>query len=518
MDKTETQVVQPRRTLSRLLRRQLLVILVCVALGGAAGFLIMSAQSKRYSATATVLVTATGVQSDVVQANARTSDVINMDTEAQLVRSAAVAARAKLLDPALRSTQIPQIVKNVTVSVPANTTVLKITYSAHTARQAQQGANAFATAYLADRDATARAVLSKQVTNAQGRVASLTARLKAVSDAEAALPTNSPLRLFDSQQRRLYASEITALNQQLVNSAATQITPGRLLTSASLPSSPSAPSPALDVGSGLAAGLLLGLLVAWLRTKHRRTVRSVDDLAYQLDLPTLAVVEGRPNSDPQDAADHAPHRRDGETYRRLALLVSAAVPHPALIVVSSAGGVRSDRPIARNLAVTLSRAGASVRLLDVGVGSEGLRLDGPVELDSIERAEDLAQGRGGASIKESLERLRRDREYVIVSAASPTTAADALIFAALADAVLLVVETGARAKAVRGSLAELDAVSAPMLGIVLARRSRLRAALARRSGRVDVRPARSITPRVQPETETPAKPTGAASGAGGRQP
>jgi hypothetical protein len=52
--------------------------------------------------------------------------------------------------------------------------------------------------------------------------------------------------------------------------------------------------------------------------------------------------------------------------------------------------------------------------------------------------------------------------------------ADALILAAVADAVLLVVDSGTRMAAVRRSLARFDELSAPMLGAVLVRGKRLR--------------------------------------------
>ena len=523
MDTTRTQVDQPpTRAAGGFLRRQWFVVLVGLALGGVAGLLVMSAQTKTYAATATVLVTPTGVESDVVQANSRTTGVINLDTEAQLVRSVAVAARAKTLDPAFGSARPRQIVKDVRVSVPANTTILKITYSATTARRARSGANAFANAYLADRRAAAAARLSKQIKDAQDNVASLTAKLKAVSSAEAALPPGDRRRLFDTVQRRLYTSQISTLNQELIGFAATEITPGRLVTPAALPSSPSSPSPVLDIGSGLAAGLLLGLLVAWRRISHRRVVRRPDDLTRQVDVPTVAVAERRSTRvSRRDAADPS-RATDPEAYQRLAILASVAVPRPAILVISSVAHGRSDRSVAYGLAAALSAAGASVCILEVGVGLAAIRSGGSVEVASVERLEAIRRAHPATSLKESLERYRGGRELLIVTAPCPTTTAEALMVAALSDAVLLAVDRGTRMRDVRNSLSAFDEISAPMLGIVLLPFTR-RGVRGRRRGRDNVASARPISVVAEREpagvdTHPSPKATGAATGAAGREP
>jgi capsular polysaccharide biosynthesis protein len=474
LKRTQVQAVQtPGRSPAGFLRRESIVILACVALGGAAGGLITAAQHDTYAATATLLATATGV--DTTQANARTTGIINLDTEAQLVKSAAVAARAKHLDPSLSSAPASEIVKNVRVSVPANTTVLKIAYSAPTAQQAQSGANAFATAYLADRKATAQALLTRQIGDAQASVASLTAKLKTLASSEAVLPPRSRERIFDAAQRSLYTSQILTLNQQLVGYEATQITPGRLLTPATRPGAPSSPSRVLDVGSGLGAGLLVGLLLAWLRTTHRRTVRRGDDLAHGIDLPTLAVVRAQTVFG-SEAAGHerGAGESDRESYRRLAVLVLSSVQEPATVVVSSARAGRSGRAVAGELAAALATTGTPVCLLDVGPEGAPKPMAQSVYTVHFDRADARIVQPGSGSMKESLDQLRGEHGILVAATPSTEQMADALILAAVADAVLLVVDSGTRMAAVRRSLARFDELSAPMLGAVLVRGKRLR--------------------------------------------
>src|SRR5690349_4572858 len=128
-------------------RRHWWLVLALVALGvlGAAQFTRM--EPKVYESSASVLVQPIGVDTNVV--GGRTKGDINLDTEAQLVHSTAVATDAGTL---LRSTQRPQqLARRVSVEVPPNTSVLVITYSGPSPQAAQSGAHAFAEAYLANR-------------------------------------------------------------------------------------------------------------------------------------------------------------------------------------------------------------------------------------------------------------------------------------------------------------------------------------------------------------------------------
>ena len=94
---------------------------------------------KTYVSVAQVLVKPTGA-SQVTAVGARTNDAINLDTEAQLVRSEPVSARAAQI---VGSTLSPvALAQSVTITVPANTTVMDIAFAAPTAEAAQAGAAA----------------------------------------------------------------------------------------------------------------------------------------------------------------------------------------------------------------------------------------------------------------------------------------------------------------------------------------------------------------------------------------
>ncbi len=143
------------------IRRRWWIVIIGLILGAAAGLLAISLQSKVYDSATSVLVTDTGAPTQGSAANARTSSGINMDTEAQLVKSQTVSSAAqKILST---STSTTQLVKHVTVTVPANTQVLSISYSTGSPTAAQAASRAFAQAYLNSRTGNAESQIAGQV-------------------------------------------------------------------------------------------------------------------------------------------------------------------------------------------------------------------------------------------------------------------------------------------------------------------------------------------------------------------
>ncbi|MGH3358873.1 MAG: Wzz/FepE/Etk N-terminal domain-containing protein, partial [Nocardioidaceae bacterium] len=145
-----------------LLRRQWLVILVVIVVGVAAGFGALAILPKSYSASSAVLVRATTDPAGSAEAtDARVPGEVNMDTESQVVKSLLVAGAVKeLLDSPLTP---PQLAAAVSVSIPPNTTIMTIQYEASSASEAQQGATAFAKAYLDNRARVAQSHVDTQL-------------------------------------------------------------------------------------------------------------------------------------------------------------------------------------------------------------------------------------------------------------------------------------------------------------------------------------------------------------------
>ena len=152
--------------LSLLRRRWWIVVgLACACLLLGAAYTVVS--PKSYTATSSVFVTPNAA--NITQAvGGRTSGAINMDNESQIVQSDAVAA---LVAKQLHSTNLADLINQITVVVPANTTVLQISCAAPSAKQSAACAQDFANSYLASRQATAQTKINAQMQQEEARAA-----------------------------------------------------------------------------------------------------------------------------------------------------------------------------------------------------------------------------------------------------------------------------------------------------------------------------------------------------------
>ncbi|MFD0890602.1 Wzz/FepE/Etk N-terminal domain-containing protein, partial [Streptosporangium algeriense] len=113
------------------LRRRWPTILFLLAGGVGMGAVLLLVIPPSYTASAQVLVTPTGLQEQTNQVTNRQREALNLDTEAQIAQSAVVARKA---GQRLGATPGP-----VEVSVPPNTSVLQISYTAPDAAAAAAG-------------------------------------------------------------------------------------------------------------------------------------------------------------------------------------------------------------------------------------------------------------------------------------------------------------------------------------------------------------------------------------------
>ncbi len=131
-------------------RRRWLVVLVALIVCFAAGLAFLQVAPKTYVSSAKVQVLPTSTAS--VAEGSRTTDSINLDTEAQIVKSEPVAklAQRTLVTAELVESDVEPVAlaRRVTVTVPPNTTILQIEYAGSSAAKAQAGADAFAKAYI----------------------------------------------------------------------------------------------------------------------------------------------------------------------------------------------------------------------------------------------------------------------------------------------------------------------------------------------------------------------------------
>ncbi|MFC7481339.1 hypothetical protein ACFQX7_16695 [Luedemannella flava] len=147
-------------------RRHWLTVMGSLLVGVTGAAALAASTPKEFAATTSVLVQpVASLDANVV--GGRTRAEINLDTEAQLVRSSGVANEAAAL---LRGSVSPQrLAGAVSVDVPPNTAVLRIKFRAKTAVAAQAGSHAFAEAYLHNRQQSAQQEIDDQMASSTRR-------------------------------------------------------------------------------------------------------------------------------------------------------------------------------------------------------------------------------------------------------------------------------------------------------------------------------------------------------------
>ncbi len=445
------------RPLRSLLRRGWLFIVLGTVVGLGAGAGLASILPKSYTASASVIVTPTGVGDTTAAANARTSGAVNLDTEAQVVTSTAVAKEVKRLDQATQGMSIGALTNPVTISVPANTTILTISYRAKTPVVSAARANDFARAYLSRRTADAEQTLNAQIDKAQTSLTTLSTQLKSVSTTISGLPAKSSQLDLVRSQRSVLLGQIKKLTTDITGLSTTAITPGRTLKRAVEPASPSSPSRVLLLSAGLAAGLLLGLVAAWLRFAVRTRLRRPDDVAHHLKLPVLGAV-------PAARHGHGSERPVEITasYRRIANVLLAARTEPGVILITGQCTTAALEAVVANLARALASHGASVAVATTIDDDEVAARAAQVPAGPDVRVADLPANADRATLDAA-----RDNGYLLVAGADPAHSPEVQAIGAASDAVMMVIEARARTRQNMTVLAELDAVGAPLLGAVL---------------------------------------------------
>jgi capsular exopolysaccharide synthesis family protein len=266
----------------------------------------------------------------------------------------------------------------------------------------------------------------------------------------------------------------------------------------------SAPAPQnrslpLDLGAGLAAGLLLGAGSAMVRARTRGSIRSREDFERLFQGTVLATVPRRRRSSGLPVILRDPGSTAAESYRYLRTRLQPALrtTSATTVLVTSPGARQGRTTVAANLAVGLAQAGRDVVLVDADLrrpvlheifqtpGEHGLTtlLDGDatvsevLEDTTVPRLRLLAAGHRtaehvdlleGPQLARVLRAVQKHCDVVVLDSAAVLSAPDAIALAEASDQVLLVgdFKRTSRVSVVR-AMAELTEVVDGNVGGVL---------------------------------------------------
>ena len=487
------------------LRRRWWIILVIAVIGTAGGVGYLKTAHKVYTATASVYVTATSGTANQVSGG-RTTGTVNLDTQAQVVQSATVAqAAAKLMHS---TDTVSQLINRVSVAVPPNSQVLAISCQASTGVKAAACAQSFAQAYLTYSTASATAAAKSQISALQSRIGSLESASAKLTVAVVSLPDNSSQRAAAEEQLRSDHSQLGSLNSQVAQLTAALANPsgGSILSGAIAPQKPSSPKPLLIVPSGLVAGLLIGLVLAFLADRRDRRIRRPRDLA-KLDVPVLMSLPLKRFT--PEMAVAMPRSPTGRDFTQLAhKLAGSLAAGSRVVLVTGASAGYGTGLVAANLAVALSRNQPDVTLVCANL--EGSAIPDMVGLPSGPGLTDMLAGdmladdtlaNGGPAagagprlaaaprlrlimpgsaagaeaedlpldaVDRLVTELGNTSQWIILEAPPVMSGPDVYTLAHVADAAVLVAEVPrTRTNHVRDSVQHLEEMGAPVSGAVL---------------------------------------------------
>ena len=489
--------VDIREFMSKVGRHKWLILLVAASVTLLVAIYSYSRPSV-YESTAQFLVRPTLVQP--LQSNP--FDTVSMPTEMQLVTSAQVADIARQTIGGNLTLQ--DALDGVSVTNPANTQILDISYSAHSPAEAQQGAQAFAGAYQTykhdqaiDTIKTSSDTIRAQITTLDGEIAELNGRIAASTD---------PVDQQSLTEQRNSLDTVRLSQQNLLASTATLSSdPGQVVEDALRPTSPVSPKHKLDLALGLLLGLIAGVVLASLRDQARDRIQGPPLVARSLDAPILGSIPRTHRllvGTAHLASVDEPHGQAAEAYRTLRtnLLAVCRESKAKTILITSARQGEGKTSTAANLAVALAQAGRSVVLISAdlrnprvhavfGIGNEqglGQVLDGTLPLGEAIVETDLPDLRILPSgpvdaVDEPVELLQSDRmgevlqeccrsDFVIIDGPPIFPVADSLVLADLVDGVLFVTDAQSSTQAsVAQSRRQIHQVGGRILGGILNR-------------------------------------------------
>ncbi len=344
------------------LRRRWWIVFGLVCLGTLAAAAYVAVTPKSYTATTGVYVTANAANvNNVAGSRTATGPTVNMDNEAQVVKSITVAAKAASDLHSRRSAD--QLAGQVSVAVPANTSLLNISCTAPSATGSAACAQAFARAYLAVRQGNALDKIANVRTQLESRSKPLQAQAIKLKNKVKTLPANSTELATTKAELQDTVSKLDVLRKGLSTlGASVNTNAGNIITPALVPQTPSNPRPLLYVPSGLLVGLLLGLVLASAVDRRDDRIHSAADVERFLDMPVLFSLPLKRLS--LQTSIVSPRSRAGRAFTDLAQAVAAGLGdgnHVILVAGTSAG--EGGSVIAANLAATLARTRSDVILV-----------------------------------------------------------------------------------------------------------------------------------------------------------
>ncbi|MGP3974962.1 lipopolysaccharide biosynthesis protein [Streptomyces sp. 8N114] len=298
----------------------------------------------------------------------------SMGSERRTALSSVVAERAaRTLHT---DTGAQRLAADLQVTNPPETRMLRFAYTAPSPRTAARRANAFATAYLDNREKDATSRVTSMVESYEKQRAPLLKERDRLAEEIASSGREGALDGTLSAHSSV-VNRIAEINGSISDLRAEDTTPGRVVTKATPPGAPAGPGLPLMLGLGAAVGVGLGLLAAWVRLVFDPAVRTPGDVVRALHAPVLGTLpRGRRGS-----GKRAGRRsllaggRLAEEYRSVAFRLAydeTFARRRRVLVVPPRGSIGTALAASVNLSASFAEMGKEVLLLEADLRTPSL--------------------------------------------------------------------------------------------------------------------------------------------------
>ncbi|PCC27461.1 hypothetical protein CIK76_17070 [Glutamicibacter sp. BW80] len=250
------------------------VTAILALLGASLGFAVGHTAPRAQTASTVILVTP--LDGNAFYPGTRGEQLVNLTTEAQVLKSDKVAA--KVIESTEQGSDPVSLLRQLTTTVPPNTQLIEIAFESNDPDAAVLGAQAFADAFLEFRSDQAASHLEGQIIGIREEIEKLTANMGELSEQLGKPNITAFERTTLEAQLNAGASQIASLGARESTLATTRIDPGQVVTAASLDRAALLSLRELLVFAGLLAGLGLGMLIMVFMARSNKVLRGVEEL------------------------------------------------------------------------------------------------------------------------------------------------------------------------------------------------------------------------------------------------
>lgn len=475
----------------------LIILVALVAAGGA--YYFSSRMTPYYRATTSVLVNeAPGTRSMDISSVAL-SERLTSTYSKMIVKEPVLSEVISRLGLSLSTTTLRSMVK---VSPVSDTQLIDVSVESTDPGAAAAIANSLVLVFSEQIQEIQSNRFAQSKASLQTQLADIEKQIAQYSNAAAAASSDTDKERFDSkvaQYREIYSNLLQSYESVRLSEAQT-ISSVVQIEQASIPTTPVRPDIFRNTLQAALVGLVLAAGVIIAREVLDNTLKTPDEVARQLGLPVLGVINHYPVKEGSLIAEEHPRSPTAEAFRTLRTNVSfASVDRPLVtILVTSAEPGEGKSTVAANLAVVLAQNGRRVTLMDCDLrhptlhrrfglnNRQGMsrlffqpaeRLNGSSQPTRIDKLSLITTGQLppnpaellGSQRMQSILQMAQEQSDVIVIDTPPTLAVtDASVLAPVVDGVILVVRPGkTHASAARLTVEQLRRVNANLLGVVL---------------------------------------------------